>query len=180
LALVSLFVPVLVPRYFVWGAAPFFVLAGAGLGQVSGSRYAVSATALAGACLLALVPYYRYETKPRWDLAAKQLAAVARPGDVVLVDSYYAYWVLAAFSQAAGLDESKITLTWDLTKAAPPPPGHNLWAVYGRTGPAVAISQQEFQAALSGLGPPPPGQAIGRFITLWRYPRSNLTVSLRP
>ena len=33
LGLVSLFVPVLVPRYFLWSAGPFFVLAGVGLEQ---------------------------------------------------------------------------------------------------------------------------------------------------
>ena len=38
LFLLSLFVPVLVPRYFAWSAGPFFVFAGAGLGRLSFPR----------------------------------------------------------------------------------------------------------------------------------------------
>ncbi|HTQ33815.1 MAG TPA: glycosyltransferase family 39 protein [Stellaceae bacterium] len=177
LALTSLFVPVLVPRYFVWGAAPFFVLAGAGLGQLSGPRFTMAAIGVAGACLLALSPYYGYETKPRWDLAARQLATLARPGDTVLVNSYYAYWLLSAFAAGAGLDEHKVTVTWEFSKVVPPLPGHTLWAVYGRTGPAVAISQEEFETKFASLGPQPPGRRLGRYITLWAYPGLNAEAS---
>ena len=179
LAVVSIFVPVLVPRYFVWGAGPFFILAGLGLGHIPKTGYAVAAAALGAACLVNLAPYYGYETKPRWDLVAKQLAADARPGDVVLVDSYYAYWVLAAFAPQAGLDESRITLTWEVSKAVAPL-GSTLWTVYGRTGPAVAETVAEFQASLAPLGPPPPAEAIGRYITLWRYDNAARRVAATP
>ena len=174
LGLVSLVVPVLVPRYFVWSAAPFFILAGVGVGQLPRTGFAVAAAAATAACLLNLAPYYSYETKPRWDLVAKVLAADAQPGDVVLVDSYYAYWVLTAVAPAAGLDQDRIMLTWEAPKAVAPP-GRTVWAVYGRTGPAVAESAAEFQASLAALGPPPQAQAIGRFITLWRYSGTALS-----
>jgi 4-amino-4-deoxy-L-arabinose transferase-like glycosyltransferase len=178
LGLVSTVVPVLVPRYFVWGAGPFFVFAGAGLARLSGLRYAALTAPLVVTCLFSLKPYYGYETKPRWDLVAKQLAAVARPGDVVLVNSYYAYWILSSFAEGAGLDEAQVRVTWEIPKAVPPLPGHALWAVYGRTGPAIATTAQEFQASLSTLGPPLSEQAVGRFITLWQYRRSDLTASV--
>ena len=101
---VSLFVSVLVPRYFIWGAAPFFVFAGEGLARLSGKYFAAAAASLAAIGLFNLLPYYSYETKPRWDLVANKLAAITRPGDVVLVDNYYAYTVLSVFAKRALLD----------------------------------------------------------------------------
>ena len=175
LGVVSVLVPLLVPRYFVWSAAPFFILAGIGLGQLQGARAAIAMLVVSAACLFNLKPYYSYETKPRWDLVAKLLAADAQPGDVVLVNSYYAYWVLTAFAPQTGLDESQIMLTWEAPKVVSPPPGHTVWAVYGRTGPAVAETAAQFQASIAALGPPPEAQPIGRFITLWRYSGTALS-----
>jgi len=180
LGLISIAVPVLVPRYFVWGAAPFFVFVGAGLGPLSRPQFVALATAFIAVCLINLAPYYGYETKPRWDLVAKELASQAQPGDMVLVNGYYAYWVLGVFAREAGFDESRIRVIWKPDEAAPPPAGHTLWAVYGRTGPAVAETADEFQAALARLGAASPTQAIGRFITLWSYPAAALSASLMP
>jgi hypothetical protein len=61
LGLVSLFVPVLVPRYFLWSAGPFFVLAGVGLEQLfreppSRVRSAALGAALTVVCLINLAP----------------------------------------------------------------------------------------------------------------------------
>ena len=72
LFLLSLFVPVLVPRYFAWSAGPFFVFAGAGLGRLSFPRLAPATAMLGAAGMINLMPYYDYETKPRWDLLAAQ------------------------------------------------------------------------------------------------------------
>jgi hypothetical protein len=113
-------------------------------------------------------------------LVAKELATQAQPGDTVLVNGYYAYWVLGAFAGEAGLDERRIRVTWKPDEAIPPPAGHTFWAVYGRTGPAVAETADEFQAALARLGTAPPAQTIGRFITLWSYPAAALSASLTP
>jgi uncharacterized membrane protein len=171
LCLVSLFVPVLVPRYFAWGAAPFFIFVGAGLSVLSGPRFAAAVAALGAVCLVNLAPYYGYETKPRWDLAAARLAAMAQPGDVVLVDSYYAYSVLSIFAARAGLADH-VALTWQPPASAKPtiPPGHNLWAVYGRAGQAAKRqSAEEFLGALAPLGPPAVEHSVGRYIVLWRF-----------
>jgi hypothetical protein len=170
LLLLSPFVPVLVPRYFAWSAAPFFILAGAGVGQLSWPRFAAVAAALAAACIGNLAPYYGYETKPRWDLLAAQLAAAARPGDVVLLDSYYSYSVLAAFAARAGLDDHRITLTWQLPVPARLAPGHDLWAVYGRAGQAAKKQSAEaFRRSLAILGQPATETAVGHYIVLWRF-----------
>jgi mannosyltransferase len=168
LGLLSLLVPVLVPRYFLWSGPPFFILAGIGLAQLAAVPNAAAQLGLTAACLINLAPYYGYETKPRWDLLAAQLAANARPGDAVLLNSYYAYWVLTAFPEAAALGERGIKLSWRQEDFMPLP-GHTLWAVYGRTGPAVSETAPQFQASLGRLDAPPAAQPIGRYIELWRY-----------
>lgn len=173
LCLVSVFVPVLVPRYFAWGAAPFFIFAGVGLGQRSGIQFTVATASLCAAGLVNLAPYYGYETKPRWDLLATKLAAVARPGDVVLLNSYYAYSVLSVFAARAGLDESRVKLTWQLSEAAQTPPGRDVWAVYGRTGQNARQPAGDYQQSLSTLGHAALEKSVGRYIVLWRFAEPN-------
>ncbi len=170
LLVVSLFVPVLVPRYFAWSAAPFFIFAGAGLGQLSFRRFAPAAAVLAAACLANLLPYYGDETKPRWDLLATQLAAAARPGDVVLLDSYYSYSVLAVFAARAGLADHGVKLSWSPPQAIKEAAGHDLWAVYGRAGQAAKKkSPKDYRKALASLGSPVAQNPVGRYILVWRF-----------
>jgi mannosyltransferase len=170
LCLVSLFVPVLVPRYFAWSAAPFFIFAGAGLSLLSGVRFAALATALGAVGLINLIPYYGYETKPRWDLVATKLAAISHPGDVVLVNSYYAYTVLSIFADRVGLDARHVKLTWLLPEAVKIAPDQDVWAVYGRSGQATKHSAEDFRRLLSvALGGPVAVNAVGRYIVLWRF-----------
>lgn len=173
LGLVSLFVPMLVPRYFAWGAGPFFVFAGAGLSQLSVRRFAFASAILGAAGLTNLVPYYGYETKPRWDLVAKRLAAKARPGDVVLVNSYYAYSILSVFAAQAGLDEHRVKLTWELPQAEQIPPGRDVWAIFGRTGQAARQSAGDYERSLASLGHPTLERSVGRYIVLWRFAEPN-------
>jgi mannosyltransferase len=173
LGLVSLFVPVRVPRYFAWGAGPFFVFAGAGLSQLSVRRFALASAVLGATGLVNLIPYYGYETKPRWDLVAKRLAAKARPGDVVLVNNYYAYSILSVFAAQAGLDEHQVKLTWELPQAEQIPPGRDVWAVYGRTGQAARQSPGEYEKSLASLGHPALERSVGRYIVMWRFAEPN-------
>ena len=170
LLVVSLFVPVMVPRYFAWSAAPFFIFAGAGLGRLSSAPLAAAAAALAASCLINLAPYYHFETKPRWDLVAKDLAAKAKPGDVVLLDNYYSYFVLSTFAARDGLANDGVTLTWNLPEALRLAPGHQLWAVYGRTGQAAKKQTPDgFRNSLAALGRPVREKSVGRYIILWRF-----------
>jgi mannosyltransferase len=166
----SLFVPVLAPRYFAWSAAPFFMLAGAALGRLSRAQFAAAAAGLGVACLVNLIPYYGYETKPRWDLVAAQLAAAAQPGDVVLLDSYYSYSVLSVYAARTGLDQRPVNLTWDLPDATRLAPGHDLWAVYGRAGQGTKRqSPEEFHSQLAVLGREIGQNSVGHYIVLWRF-----------
>ncbi|HZU90261.1 MAG TPA: glycosyltransferase family 39 protein [Stellaceae bacterium] len=167
--LLSPLVPVLVPRYFAWSAAPFFVLAGAGIGGFAGLRFAVLAPALLAACFVNLVPYYRYETKPRWDLLAARIAAKAKPGDVVLVNRGYSYYVFSIFAERAGLLQRGVRLAAHLEEAERLAPGHTLWAVYGRTGQGPMQPPEDYLRSLAPLGRPLREHAIGRYIIVWRF-----------
>jgi mannosyltransferase len=181
LFLLSLFVPVLVPRYFAWSAGPFFVFAGAGLGRLSFPRFVPATAMLGAACLINLSPYYGYETKPRWDLLAARLAAAAQPGDVVLLDNYYSYSVLSVFASRTGLADHQVILTWSLAEAARLAAGHDLWAVYGRTGQALKKQSLEaYRHALVALGDPVSENSVGRYIVLWRFTEPKVAAQTAP
>ncbi len=181
LLLLSLFVPVLSPRYFAWSAGPFFVFAGAGLGRLSFPRLAPATAMLGAAGMINLIPYYDYETKPRWDLLAAHLADAAQPGDVVLLDNYYSYSVLSVFAARSGLADHQVSLTWSLLEAARLAPGHTVWAVYGRTGPAAKRhSLEDYRRTLAPLGRPASENSVGRYIVLWRFSRPNAVARTAP
>jgi hypothetical protein len=169
LVLVSLVSPVLVPRYFAWSAAPFFLLAGAGLGRLAHWQFAGCITMLAAAGILNLMPYYRAETKPRWDLVAERLATEAQQHDVVLLNSWYSQYVLTAFGARSGLDDRRLLLTWEPADAARFAPGHGLWVVFGRAGQGTMATPQDYVNSLSWLGRPMTEERIGRYIVLWRF-----------
>ncbi|HEY1504251.1 MAG TPA: glycosyltransferase family 39 protein [Stellaceae bacterium] len=170
LLLVSRVTPVLVPRYFAWSAAPFFILVGAGIARLNAWRYAAVLTAFVPVALVNLEPYYHAETKPRWDLAAGRLAAETQPGDVVLFNSWDAYYVAtAAFAKSSGLDQQNLALTWKPKDAARFEPGHALWVVFGRAGQGKMERPTDYIALLSRLGRPASEEQIGRYITIWRF-----------
>jgi uncharacterized membrane protein len=170
LLLVSRVTPVLVPRYFAWSAAPFFILVGAGIARLSAWRYAAALAAIMLVALINLEPYYHAETKPRWDLATAQLAAETQQGDVVLFNSWAAYYVATtAFAKQDGLDQQDRVLTWNASDAARFEPGHALWVVFGRTGQGKMEQPADYVALLSRLGRPASEERIGRYITIWRF-----------
>jgi uncharacterized membrane protein len=193
LVLLSWRVPVLVPRYFAWGAGSFFILAGAGVSQLRTSRFAALTTILAAGCLANLSPYYDYETKPRWDQLAARLAATARPGDVVLVNDYYSYYVFSVFAARAGLADRGVKLRWKLSEearltaardqyekswadaiqgfssAARLAAGHDLWVIYGRSGQEAMEPSETYRRTFADLGRPLAEFSVGRYIVGWRY-----------
>jgi hypothetical protein len=170
LLLLSRVTPVLVPRYFAWSAAPFFILVGAGVARLTAWRYAAALAVFVFVGLVNLEPYYHAETKPRWDLATARLAAETQPGDVVLFNSWDAYYVAtAAFAKQSGLDLQNRALTWKPTDAARFEPGHALWVVFGRAGQGRMERPADYVALLSRLGRPASAEQIGRYITIWRF-----------
>jgi mannosyltransferase len=169
LVLVSLVSPVLVPRYFAWSAGPFFLLAGAGIGRLRHWHFAGFMAVFGALCLANLMPYYKSETKPRWDLAAAKLATEAQPGDVVLLNSWYSHYVLTAFAARSGLDDHRLVLTWEPTDAAQFARGHGLWVMFGRAGQGAMGTPEDYVNSLSWLGRPLDEERIGRHIILWRF-----------
>jgi uncharacterized membrane protein len=170
LLLVSRVTPVLVPRYFAWSAAPFFILAGAGIARLTSWRYAGALAAFVLVALINLEPYYHAETKPRWDLAASRLAGETQQGDVVLFNSWDAYYVATtAFGKQSGLDRQNLAMTWKPKQAARFAPGHALWVVFGRAGQGNMERPADYVTLLAQLGRPASEEKIGRYITIWRF-----------
>ncbi|MGC9269409.1 glycosyltransferase family 39 protein [Acidiphilium sp.] len=153
LALVSLIHPVLLPRYLLWSAAPFFILAGFGVEAVN-RRFQAPVLALAALLLmLNLLPYYRAETKPRWDEAAAILDGRMAPGDVILVSDGAAPAMLAFERQTRNLDRVPWQTTTHVRRAGKVlAGGHKVFAVYGPAGQGKAPNQADFFAKVAALG----------------------------
>ncbi len=176
LAVVSIWRPVLLPRYILWSAAPFAVLAGIGASWIIHAlprRVQPAALALCGVILAVnLVPYYGAETKPRWDIAAKMLAQDVGPGDVVFLDDLGALPVLRTYlppdAQAVVLHDSD----GDLNHAvAAQMQGKRVWAVFGHAGQSAASKQDwpEFYAKIAKLGTPRQIQVAGNRIYITMF-----------
>ena len=153
LALVSLIHPVLLPRYLLWSAAPFFILAGFGI-EAFGPRLHASLLAVASLFLVVnLLPYYHAETKPRWDEAAAILAQRIAPGDMLLVSDGAAPVMLAQETAGTTADHPPWLTTRHLRKAAKVlAAGHRVFAVYGPAGQGKPPNEQEFFAKVASIG----------------------------
>jgi 4-amino-4-deoxy-L-arabinose transferase-like glycosyltransferase len=172
---ISIWRPILLPRYILWSAAPFAIMAGIGASYIVTplpSRWRAGAV-LAGALLLVvnMAPYYGQETKPRWDIAAKLLAQDVAPGDVVLLDDLGALPVLKVYlppgAQAVVLADS----AGDLNHAVQAQKqGRRVWAVFGNAGQTAEKDRwPKFYAKMAPLGTPQQIQIAGSriFITLF-------------
>ncbi|MBD8899303.1 glycosyltransferase family 39 protein [Rhodanobacter sp. DHG33] len=168
---VSLVKPMLVPRYLLWSAVPFFVLAGIGAAALPRRWRPLAAVALSLLCLLNLWPVYRVEAKPRWDRTAAMLATVAQPGDTIYVDDPNAPTMLATL-QPRGQPplDSKALVTGQLDLAvARWKQGSRVWAVNGRSALGQRESLAGFEAKLVELGRPQQTTALGREITVLEF-----------
>ncbi|MEK9673415.1 MAG: hypothetical protein VW268_13090 [Rhodospirillaceae bacterium] len=84
---VSAVSPVFIPRYLIWVAVPFAVLAAVGFGAV-GRRYRpAAAAAILIAGLWNLEPYYRADLKPDWPGALYAVWDEAAEGDALYLIS---------------------------------------------------------------------------------------------
>ena len=115
------------------------------------------------------MPYYGYETKPRWDLAAQELAQKAKPGDVVLADRGYTYYVFSIYADEAKLAADGLKVTSQLQDAEAWAPGHDVWALYGRIGQSDIVPAADYLRSLAPLGRPVGEYNVGRYITLYRF-----------
>ncbi|MBD8880555.1 glycosyltransferase family 39 protein [Rhodanobacter sp. 7MK24] len=168
---VSLVKPMLVPRYLLWSALAFFVLAGVGAAALPQRWRPIIAVALPLLCLLNLWPVYRVEAKPRWDRTAAMLATVARPGDTIYVDDPNAPAMLSTLqprSQPPLASKALVTGRLDLAVARWRQ-GSRVWAVNGRSALGQRESLAGFEAKLAALGHPQQTTALGREITVLEF-----------
>jgi mannosyltransferase len=172
---VSIWRPILLPRYILWSAAPFAILAGIGAAKLlewfEPRRRLVLAGA-AGLLLLAnMAPYYHAETKPRWDIAAKLLSQDFAPGDVLYLYDNGALPILSVYlpsgqknivlaNSADGLGQAQQAMSQ----------GKRVWAVFGHAGQSGGSREMmKFYAQAQVLGTPKIMQAAGDRIFIALY-----------
>ena len=155
LVLISIFHSFVVPRYLMWGTGAFFVLAGIGADALPRRIYPWTAATLALGAGLSLAPYYRADTKPRWDLAVAYLAAHARPDDALITNDGTTAYVIASYAGRFRLDRAIFDQAHGVADATPRfAQGKRVWAVYGRTGQGQIDSARDYVAKLTPLGTP--------------------------
>ena len=176
---ISLWRPILLPRYILWSAAPFAILAGIGasaLLEAAAPRTRRAIVGIAAVLLLAnMTPYYHAETKPRWDLAAKMLAQEVAPGDVVYLYDTGALPILRVYlppgTQTVVLNDSAGDLNHALQAMSQ---GKRVWAVYGHAGQSgEPKALAKFYANTSVLGTPEKMQVAGNRIFIALYDPAN-------
>jgi len=173
---VSLFKSMLLPRYILWSAAPFFVLAGLGAAALPRRGLIALSTALVLLAAVNLAPVYRLETKPRWDVTAATLAAHVRPGDTVLTADPNAPTMLSVLQpkgQASIADTALVTQNLDVAVARWKQ-GSRVWAVNGRSAMGVREDVDTFKNALAELGPPVAQIQQGKEITILVFPAPGM------
>jgi uncharacterized membrane protein len=176
LTLISVWQPVLLPRYILWSAAPFAILAGIGASALLDHLPARAHVPVMGATALLLLtnmaPYYKAETKPRWDVAAQILAGEVQPGDVLLLHDPYDGTLLNVYLPPGKRGTVLADSQGDAAHAqAAMAQGKRVWTVYGVAGQGKDDAQEHasFDARAAGLGTPSLKQAAGKRITITLY-----------
>lgn len=176
LTVISLWHPVLLPRYILWSAAPFAILAGIGgsaLLEGLPGHLRAPVVALAVVMLMAnLLPYYKAETKPRWDIAAQMLASEVAPGDVLYLHDQYDGTLLNVYLPAQKRAVVMADAQGDITHVqAAISQGKRVWTVYGVAGQGLDNPQEHaaFDTRAAVLGTPSLRQQAGSRITITLY-----------
>jgi mannosyltransferase len=174
LILVSISKPVLLSRYLFWSAAPFAILAGIGFTAIAGRGRIAALIGMTVLLAVSLVPYYHAETKPRWDIAAHDLAQDMRPGDRLFVSDRGALRVLRLYLPAAA-DKTvfgHITGRLDVAKRAMAD-GHRVWMVYGRAGQGLSPGWYAYASHIASLGEPALFETAGTRIRIGLFDPAN-------
>lgn len=166
----SLITPVWMPRFVLWSAAPFFVLAGTGLAALPRRWQVPVIGVVTVTALVNLAPYYQEETKPRWDLAAATLQAGLQEDDLVLVDDPWAVKMMNIYLSRIGADLPPEGWTVDRSVAQERlSNGGQVWAVHGRVGQADKESVAEFRGSLAPFGQPAAAMREGQDILVVQF-----------
>jgi hypothetical protein len=117
--------------------------------------------------LINLLPYYKAETKPRWDIAARMLAMDVAPGDVVFLNDQGALPILRAYLPANTASVVLADSDGDLAHAkAAEAAGKRVWVVLGHAGQSRATHHElpDLYAAIAPMGSPSEIQMAGNRI----------------
>lgn len=177
---ISLVHPLLLPRYLLWSAAPFAILVGIGtaslLKAMPSDLHKPALLAVVVLLALNVLPYYKNELKPDWNIAAQELAADVKPGDVVLFSDTGAVPILQFYLADSNNPAVLSSPYTNLAQAeASLKQGKRVWVVYGHAGQNTT-TRTSFLAQLQPLGSPRLTQKAGRRITIVLYdPSMTLT-----
>ncbi|GAB0112827.1 hypothetical protein [Acidisoma sp. C75] len=168
---ISLAKPLWMPRYIIWGSVPFFLIVSLGCGLLAAPRRRHGATlALGLVAAVNLLPYYRAETKPRWDLAGAAMAARLKPGDLLLVPDRGPIAMMDFFLARRGQAIPSTAWTRDVFAAARHlDEGGRVWVVAGKVGQADPTTRKAFARITAPLGSPAARMAAGDLISITLY-----------
>ena len=171
---ISIFQPILVPRYFLLSTGPFFVLVGIGVTALPHRLSLAATTAVIIFGITSLAVYYRSETKPRWDLAAAYLAENVQSGDSITANDHMARYVLAAYGERYHLDRNRIQAInpQSAEKALRNTQEGSIWVVYGRTGQGAIGPEQTYFKQWLEMGLPTCRRQFGLNVVVLRLDRS--------
>lgn len=172
---ISIFQPVLVPRYLLWSTGPFFVMAGIGAAALPKRLSPAVAAAVMFGGVVSLWPYYSAETKPRWDQAAPYLLRNVRPQDRIVAEYPSVEFVLDTYAEPTHLASKFTALAW---KAHRSPllvaDGERTWVIYGSVGQSTQESEEEFRRKWAVLGNPADQVRFGTHILILRFDRPTI------
>jgi mannosyltransferase len=180
---ISIWKPLLLPRYILWSAAPFAILAGIGASiAISALSRRGRVTAFAGIAALLMInllPYYSAETKPRWDIAAQILATEVAPGDVIYLNDKGALPILRMYLPPGAVPVVLNDSDGDLQHAeAAQLAGKRVWAVFGHAGQSSSKREwPQFYQHIAPLGTPVQIQMAGNRIYITEFDSTSHGVS---
>ena len=175
ISLISIFQPVLVPRYLLWSTGPFFAMAGIGSTALP-MRFAsaIAATVAAGGAIC-LWPYYSSETKPRWDQAAAYLASNVRPQDVIVTEYPSVETMIRSYAEPFHFESKFDVLAWRAQRRPlQVADGERRWILYGRVGQGAQESEEEFRRKWAVLGDPAAQVRFGTHLLILRFDKSTM------
>jgi hypothetical protein len=179
--LISIVKPLWMPRYLLWSSVPFLVFVGLGINQLPRRWQNGAAFALVVLAVINLAPYYRAETKPRWDLAASDLVKQMQPGDIVLVPDGLPVYMMNFFLSRHGDVIPASNWTIDIFQAAKHlQNGGRVWVMFGRVGQADRTPLPNFAKIVQPLGKPVAEVHEGELITMRLYAHPPHAVSDTP
>lgn len=172
---VSIFQPVLMPRYLLWSTGPFFVMAGIGTAALPKRLSAAIAAAVAVGGAVSLWPYYCAETKPRWDQAAAYLMRNVQPEDAIVAEYPTVEFVLDTYVEPLQFAPKFTALPW---RAHRSPllvaDGARTWVIYGSVGQGAQETEEEFQRKWAVLGQPAEQVRFGSHILILRFDKTTI------